>query len=56
MAAATLKHAKKILKINRLLPITDGNNQASISLLNKLGLQFEKNIHPPEYKLVLLFS
>lgn len=56
MAAATLLHAKNNLKINKVVAITDGNNVKSIGLLNKLGLQFEREIEHADKTNTHLYS
>jgi RimJ/RimL family protein N-acetyltransferase len=56
MASATLKHAKHTLGINKIIAITDPKNVASIALLNKIGLQYEKTMQLSDYDTVLLFS
>ena len=43
-AKAVLKYAKEKLHITTILAITLENNTASIKLLNKLGLSFQKKI------------
>jgi RimJ/RimL family protein N-acetyltransferase len=55
-AKATLIYAKETLKIDKIVAITDTKNVASIGLLNKIGLQFEKEIQLSENDTVLLFS
>lgn len=40
-ASAVLSHAREVFKLNKVLAITDPDNQASIKLLGKLGFQFE---------------
>ncbi len=54
-AAAVLVHARETLGLERVLAITSPDNQASISLLEKLGLRFERMIRlsddEPEIKL-----
>jgi RimJ/RimL family protein N-acetyltransferase len=55
-AKATLTHAKDVLQIPKVIAITDTNNVASIGLLHKIGLHFEKKIHLSENDTVLLFS
>ncbi|MGH1384110.1 GNAT family N-acetyltransferase [Kordia sp.] len=55
-AKATLTHAAKELQIAKVVAITDTNNVASIGLLNKIGLQFEKEMKLSENDTVLLFS
>lgn len=56
IADATMKYAKHTLKLNKIVGITDAENIASIKLLNKLGLQFEKTVEFSEGKSTLLFS
>ncbi|MDN2708522.1 GNAT family N-acetyltransferase [Janthinobacterium sp. SUN118] len=41
-AAAIVQHAQHVLRIRTLFGITSLQNQASIRLLNKLGLRFER--------------
>lgn len=55
-AKATLTYAKETLQIEKIVAITDSENVASIKLLNKIGLQFEKEIQYDENETVLLFS
>ena len=55
-AAATMTYAKKILGLKRLVAITDADNIYSISLLKKLGMQFEKMIQLNDEKELMLFS
>ena len=43
-AYATLDFAINILKIKRIVAIVDPENAASISLIKKIGLQFEKMV------------
>jgi RimJ/RimL family protein N-acetyltransferase len=43
-AAAVLKDARERLKLERILAITNQDNEASIKLLQKLGLKFERLI------------
>ncbi|MGK5079526.1 GNAT family N-acetyltransferase [Janthinobacterium sp. HLX7-2] len=40
--AAVVKHARQVLRLPTLYGITSLQNQASINLLNKLGLRFER--------------
>jgi RimJ/RimL family protein N-acetyltransferase len=40
-ASAVLEHARDHLKLNRVLAITNPDNDASIKLLGRLGFQFE---------------
>jgi ribosomal-protein-alanine N-acetyltransferase len=54
---ATLHYSKKILGIHRVIAITNSNNNNSIHLLKKLGLDFEKTIKlPGEAEELLLFG
>lgn len=41
-AASVLQHARDVLRLPTLYGITAPHNQASINLLNKLGLRFER--------------
>ena len=54
-AAATLAHGREALGLERIVAITDPENQASIRLLEKLGMSFERLIQlgddEPEAKL-----
>ena len=43
-AAVVLKDARERLKLERILAITNQDNEASIKLLQKLGLEFERLI------------
>ena len=56
MASATLSYSRKILRIDKVVAITDENNKASIKLLNKLGLHFDKIVEGPQSNSVYLFS
>jgi RimJ/RimL family protein N-acetyltransferase len=56
IAHATLNYANHVLRIDKVVAITDSNNIPSINLLNKLGLQFEKTLNLSENDTVLLFS
>lgn len=40
-ASAVLEHARDVLKLYRILAITNPDNEASIELLNRLGFEFE---------------
>lgn len=47
--AAIVRHAQHVLRIRTLYGITSQQNQASINLLNKLGLRYERFSRlPPE--------
>ncbi|WP_281987544.1 GNAT family N-acetyltransferase [Aquimarina aggregata] len=56
IAYATLHYAKSNLKIPKIIAITDTNNIASIKLLTKIGLRFDKTLNLPEGDSVLVFS
>lgn len=56
IAHATLNYANQVLRIDKIVAITDSNNIPSIKLLNKLGLKFEKKLKLSENDTVLLFS
>ncbi|MDY8138544.1 GNAT family N-acetyltransferase [Aquimarina sp. 2201CG5-10] len=56
IANATMNYAKHHLNLNKIVAITDVNNTASIKLVNKIGLQFEKTVKLSEDDSVLLFS
>ncbi|MEP7042610.1 MAG: GNAT family N-acetyltransferase [Dokdonella sp.] len=43
-ADATLCHARDVLQLARLVALVSPDNQASIKLLEKLGLRFEKTL------------
>jgi len=43
-AAAVLTDARKRLQLNRILAIVNPDNDASIKLLEKLGLKYERNV------------
>ena len=56
-ASETLRYANQQLGLNTVVAITDENNQASIGLLNKIGLHFDTMIQTPDnQKPSLLFS
>lgn len=55
-AKATIKYAKDTLNIEKIVAITDAKNTASIGLLNKIGLHFEKELQLSKGDTVLLFS
>jgi RimJ/RimL family protein N-acetyltransferase len=54
-AAAVLVHARQVLQLQRIVAITSPENSASIAVLEKIGLKFERMIslaeHSPELKL-----
>jgi len=56
IAYATINYANHVLRIDKVVAITDSNNLPSIKLLNKIGLQFEKTLNLSENDKVLLFS
>jgi len=47
-AAAVMRHAREDLGIARIVAITSPDNHASIKLLGKLGLEFERMIRAPD--------
>jgi RimJ/RimL family protein N-acetyltransferase len=47
-AAAVMRHGRHVLKFDRIIAITSPDNQASIKLLRRLGLEFERTLHPPD--------
>lgn len=47
---------KLVLGLGKIIAITDSNNIASIKLLNKIGLDFEKTLELSKNNSVLLFS
>lgn len=53
---ATMSYAKNTLDLDKIVGITNPNNIASIKLLNKIGLRFEKTIELSEKDTVLFFS
>ena len=55
-AAPTMAYAKKPLGLNRIVAITDPANIHSISLLKKLGMEFEKMVAPYNEKELMLFA
>jgi RimJ/RimL family protein N-acetyltransferase len=54
-AAAVLAHARRVLKLQRIVAITSAENCNSIAVLEKIGLKFERTIrlgeHSPELRL-----
>jgi RimJ/RimL family protein N-acetyltransferase len=54
-AAAVLDHARRVLRLGRIVAITAPENFASIAVLGKIGLKFERMIrldeHSPELKM-----
>ena len=55
-AEATLIYAREILEIPKIVAITDPKNVASVALLEKLGMQLEKQLILSKDDIVLLFS
>ena len=47
-ASEVLKYAKNKLKMKRIIAITDPENRRSISLIEKIGLKYEKRVIPFE--------
>ena len=47
-AVAVMTYSREVLKLNRIVAIVAPDNDPSIRLLNKLGLQFERMINWPE--------
>ena len=43
-AAATMRHARETLGLDRVLAITTPDNEASAKLLGKIGLRFDRLI------------
>jgi RimJ/RimL family protein N-acetyltransferase len=54
-AAAVLTHARQVLRLQRIVAITNPENLGSIAVLESIGLKFERMItlaqHGPELKL-----
>jgi RimJ/RimL family protein N-acetyltransferase len=48
-ASAVMEYGRSVLKIKRIVAIVAPDNQASIKVLEKIGLQFEKIINLPQY-------
>lgn len=55
-ASATLAHGFEKLNLKKIVAYTDQHNKASIALLEKLGLQFNKKIQFSENDESLLYS
>lgn len=56
-ASATLNYAKNTLKIDRIIAIVNPENEKSIGLIRKIGMQFEKMIKfGDEEKELMLFE
>jgi [ribosomal protein S5]-alanine N-acetyltransferase len=43
-ASATLKYAKNVLKLEKVIAIVDPENMVSIALIKKIGMTFEKMV------------
>lgn len=43
-AAETMRHAREVLRLNRILAITSPDNESSGKLLGKIGLHFQRKI------------
>jgi [ribosomal protein S5]-alanine N-acetyltransferase len=54
-ASAVLEHSRRVLRLQRIVAITSPDNAASIAVLERIGLKFERMIrlaeHSPELKL-----
>jgi ribosomal-protein-alanine N-acetyltransferase len=48
-AAAVLAHARRVLRLQRIVAITDPENLGSIAVLEKIGLKFERMIRLTEH-------
>lgn len=56
-AAATLRYAREVLGFSRIVAITTVDNQASIRVLEKIGLVYEKRVRlPRDEEELLLFG
>lgn len=55
-AAAIMSYAKDVLKLPRIVAITNKDNEASAKLLEKLGLRFERLIRLTSEEEIRLFS
>ena len=56
-AAAVLAHARRVLKLDRILAITSPDNASSIAVLEKIGLKFERMMRlVPDGPEIKLFS
>lgn len=56
-AAATMRYATEVLKLERIVAITMSHNHSSARLLEKLGLRFERMVtYPGETEEVRLFA
>ena len=47
-AAAVMRHGREDLGINRIVAITSPDNDASMKVLRKLGLEFERTLRIPD--------
>jgi len=47
-AAAVIRRGREVLGLGRIVAITAPDNHASIKLLQRLGLQFERNLRAPD--------
>jgi len=47
-ACAVMRYGQQVLGLGRIVAITSPDNHASIKLLRRLGLEFERNIRVPE--------
>jgi RimJ/RimL family protein N-acetyltransferase len=47
-AAAVMRYGQEVLKLGRIVAITAPDNHASIKLLRRLGLEFERHIRVPD--------
>jgi RimJ/RimL family protein N-acetyltransferase len=47
-AAAVLAHGREVLGLRRIVAITVAENQSSIRVLQKLGMQLEQTVRAPE--------
>jgi RimJ/RimL family protein N-acetyltransferase len=47
-AGAVLRHGQEVLRLGRIVAITSPDNHASIKLLRRLGLEFERTIRIPD--------
>jgi ribosomal-protein-alanine N-acetyltransferase len=47
-ASAVMRYGQEVLKLGRIVAITSPDNHASIKLLRRLGLQFERTIRVPD--------
>jgi ribosomal-protein-alanine N-acetyltransferase len=52
-AAAVLAHARRALRLRRIVAITTPENAGSIAVLEKIGLRFERMIKLPDHNLEL---